>query len=90
MRQQRCLILKKLEAVNGDYIRAMPDQEFASAVQPWVENETWGKGIAVEDLVVMTPLIQQRTKLLEQAPAQLDFFFLEEPIIDISCLGQKL
>jgi glutamyl-tRNA synthetase len=37
--------IKKLEAVNGDYIRAM---------------------------------------LLEQAPAQLDFFFLEEPIIDIA------
>ena len=76
--------IKKLEAVNGDYIRAMPNEQFASAVQPWVENETWGNGISVEDLVVMTPLIQQRTKLLEQAPAQLDFFFLEEPIIDIA------
>ena len=75
--------IKKLEAVNGDYIRAMPNEQFAAAVQPWVENETWGNGISVEDLVVMTPLIQQRTKLLEQAPAQLDFFFLEEPIIDI-------
>ena len=75
--------IKKLEAVNGDYIRAMSNQQFASAVQPWVENESWGKGISVEDLLEMTPLIQQRTKLLEQAPDQLDFFFLEEPIIDV-------
>jgi len=76
--------IKKLEAVNGDYIRAMPNQQFACAVQPWVENESWGKDISIEDLAVVTPLIQQRTKLLEQAPAQLDFFFLEEPVLEIS------
>ncbi|MCH1614735.1 MAG: glutamate--tRNA ligase family protein, partial [Acidimicrobiales bacterium] len=76
--------IKKLEAVNGDYIRAMPNQQFACAVQPWIENESWGKDISIEDLAVVTPLIQQRTKLLEQAPAQLDFFFLEEPVLEIS------
>ena len=72
----------KLEAINGHYIRSMAPGDFAAAIVPWVRQEPWGTGLDAPDLQTVAPLIQERTRALEQAPAQLDFFFLEEPIVD--------
>ncbi len=72
----------KLEAINGEYIRAMAPEAFAAAIEPWVRQASWGEELSVTELAVVAPLIQERTRVLEQTPAQLEFFFVEQPVID--------
>ena len=74
--------VKKLEAINGEYIRALPQQEFASSIVPWVHEEPWGEQLDAADLERVAPLIQERTRVLSDAAPQLDFFFVDEPVVD--------
>ena len=68
--------LKKLAAFNGDYIRAMPLEEFIAAVDPWLPVDWDGDVFAA-----MAPLVQTRVVTLAEVPAMVDFLF-EEPKID--------
>lgn len=63
----------KLEWMNGHYIREMPADRFAGLVHEWLSNA----GIASDPKVVAeaAPLIQERMKLLSEAPALLRFLF---------------
>lgn len=73
----------KLEAINATYIRALSPAQFATAIEPWVERTDWGaSGGLHQRLTKLVPLIAPRTKLLADAPAQLDFFFTDELEID--------
>ncbi len=73
---------KKLEAINGEYIRAMTTDGFAEAIASRVASEPWGAGLGAADLIEVAPLIQERTRVLDEAAPQLDFFFLEQPVRD--------
>jgi len=73
---------KKLEAINGEYIRALPTRSFADAIAPFVAVEPWGASVGVDELIDVAPLIQERTRVLDEAAPQLDFFFLDEPARD--------
>ena len=73
---------KKLEAINGDYIRAMSQQDFTQALQPWIEDQPWSDMVDPTRLAKVAPLVQERTRVLSEAPPQLDFFFMESPEID--------
>jgi len=76
--------VKKLESINGDYIRAMTHAEFTDALTPWLKEESWNSLIDSDRLSQVAPLVQERTRVLSEGPAQLDFFFLETPEIDQS------
>ncbi len=73
---------KKLEAINGEYLRAMNPQDFAEALQPWIEAQPWSDSVDPTQLAQVAPLVQERTRVLSEAPPQLDFFFVEIPEID--------
>ncbi|MEC9058978.1 MAG: glutamate--tRNA ligase family protein, partial [Actinomycetota bacterium] len=71
--------LKKLEAINAEYIRAMSPGDFAQALTPWLDRQPWGSTVDPDQLLKVAPLVQERTKVLSEAPRQLDFFFLPSP-----------
>ena len=74
--------LKKLEAINAEYIRSMSPKDFADSLSPWLQKESWSSEADSEQLTRLAPLIQERTKVLSEGPQQLDFFFLAEPEFD--------
>jgi glutamyl-tRNA synthetase len=85
--------VKKLRALNGDYIRAMTTEDFIVAVQPWVAPRLgewrpttpppWSPEQFDPALFTrMAPLIQERVSLLGEVPSMVGFFFQETPAID--------
>ena len=76
--------VRKLDAVNAEYIRALPVATFVRESLPWLETDPpWPPerfDLAVFDAVA--PLIQERARTLAEVPTMVDFLFLEEPVID--------
>lgn len=77
--------LKKLAAFNGEYLRAMPVDEFVTAAEPWLAawraehpEATWDAGA----FATMAPLVQTRVVTLSEVPALVDFLFLASAPID--------
>ncbi len=76
--------MAKLTAINATYIRALSPDEFAEAIEPWVRQTDWANSWLTrqnnqdlsERLGELAPLIQERTKLLADAPDQIAFFFI--------------
>lgn len=74
--------LKKLAAFNGEYIRALSDDEFVEACRPWITHPvaTWPvERFDAEVFAAMAPLLKTRVVTLADVPALVDFFFLPEP-----------
>ncbi len=69
--------LKKLAAVNGEYIRALPTEAFVAACEPWIPAD-WDR----QRFARMAPLLQTRAQTLVEAPAQVDFLFTDDPPMD--------
>ena len=74
--------VKKLEAINGEYIRALSPEEFGKSIAPWLEGEDWAGNVDDEVLRQVAPLVQERTRVLAEAPKQLDFFFWDNQEMD--------
>ena len=76
--------MKKLEAINGDKIRALPLEEFASWTIPFLKKADVIAGSDDEiDLVMKAlPLIQERIVKLDEAPALLKFLFVKSFAVD--------
>ena len=74
--------VKKLEAINGEYIRALSPEEFGKSIAPWLEEEDWAGNVDDEALRQVAPLVQERTRVLAEAPKQLDFFFWDNQEMD--------
>jgi glutamyl-tRNA synthetase len=76
--------VKKLQAVNGEYIRALPVATFVRESLPWLETDPpWPPecfDLAVFEAVA--PFVQERVRTLAEVPALVDFLFLEEPVVD--------
>ena len=76
--------VKKLDAVNGEYIRALPVATFVRESLPWLEMDPpWPPerfDLAVFE--AMAPVVQERVRTLAEVPAMVDFLFLDEPAID--------
>jgi len=70
---------KKLRAFNGEYIRALPVDEFAERCLPWVRPIP---GFDVEVFRKVAPLVQTRVAVLSEVPGYVDFLFLAEPVFD--------
>jgi glutamyl-tRNA synthetase len=69
--------LKKLDAFNGEYIRMLPIDELVAMCDPWLPPE-WDR----DRFAAIAPHIQQRLVTLADAPALVDFLFLDDPVID--------
>lgn len=70
---------EKLEWMNGEYIRAMDPARFNELVVPFVE-EAVGRELDETELSrfdEISPLVQERTKLLPEAGEQVTFLFTE-------------
>ncbi|MET0418610.1 MAG: glutamate--tRNA ligase family protein, partial [Actinoplanes sp.] len=81
--------IKKLRAFNGDYIRALTPDEFTQVCAPWLTGTDtipappW-EPAAFDSAVFMAvaPLAQTRIAVLSEIVEYVDFFFLDEPVID--------
>jgi len=76
--------MKKLEAINGDKIRALPLDEFAKWTIPFLKKADVIAGSEDEVALVMKalPLIQERIVKLDEAPALLKFLFVKNFAVD--------
>jgi glutamyl-tRNA synthetase len=70
--------IKKLTAFNAEYLRAMSPTELLERAQPWLTGPDvpWSpEEYDAERMGRVTPLIQQRVRILADVPASVDFFF---------------
>jgi glutamyl-tRNA synthetase len=84
--------VKKLQHMNGAYIRALDADSFLRVARPWVDpaagewrpsegGPTWpAERFDLDTWVKVAPLVQERVMLLSEIPAMIDFFFLERPV----------
>jgi glutamyl-tRNA synthetase len=68
----------KLEAVNGDHLRALSPAELVAVAEPFVREL---RGYDESVMVAMAPELQTRLKRLTELPELVDFFFAE-PTMD--------
>jgi len=82
--------MKKLEAINGDKIRALPLDEFASWTMPFLIKAGVITGTDAEIALVKQalPLIQERIVKLDEAPQLLKFLFVKEFAVDVDAVGK--
>lgn len=77
--------VKKLTAFNGEYIRAMAVEDFVAAVDPWLHppRAPWSEERFDADAFArVAPLAQSRVALLADITDNVDFLFLDEPVLD--------
>jgi glutamyl-tRNA synthetase len=76
--------LKKLDHFNGEYIRALPTDEFVSRSSKWLFEEPPWPPERFDATVFehLAPLVQERVKTMAEVPGYIDFMFLAEPEVD--------
>ncbi len=77
--------VKKLEAFNGDYIRALSLSDFIDACQPWLtaSDVAWSPAQFDADVFEsIASLIQTRVAVLSEVASMVDFFFLPDAPTD--------
>ncbi|GAA2639530.1 glutamate--tRNA ligase [Actinomadura fulvescens] len=72
--------VKKLRAINGEYLRALPVERFVAECLPFLEEAPFGYDPAVFDQ--LAPLAQTRVAVLSEIVQMVDFAFLDEPPFD--------
>jgi len=82
--------MKKLEAINGDKIRALSLEEFSQWTIPFLKKAGIIEGTDSEIALVnqALPLIQERIVKLDEAPALLKFLFVKNFEIDLDAVGK--
>ncbi|MEO7836768.1 MAG: glutamate--tRNA ligase [Acidimicrobiales bacterium] len=74
---------RKLLHFNGEYLRALPTEDFIGAAQPFLDRGPWAaKNFDMAAFREMAPLVQERVKSLAEVPAMVDFLFLGEAPVD--------
>jgi len=63
---------QKLDHINGEYIRALPEDEFVRRTGEWT----------LQRLGSLVPLVQERVKTLAEVPGMVDFLFVDAPAMD--------
>jgi glutamyl-tRNA synthetase len=77
---------KKLEYLNGFYIRKLPVGELARRALPFIRDKSYAK--QKEKLLVALSLVQERIKKLSEISSQINFFF-EKPQVKVEMLIAK-
>jgi glutamyl-tRNA synthetase len=62
--------------LNGEHLRGLTVEDLSARLQPFFDKA--GLNASPEKLREVTPLIRERIKLMGEAPAAADFFFVEE------------
>ena len=72
--------MKKLEAINGDKIRALSPEEFLKRALPFLTDANVINGTDAEIELVKSalPIIQERIVKLDEIPSMLKFLFVKE------------
>src|SRR6266540_6422945 len=76
---------RKLRAFNGEYVRALPTEEFIAACGPWLAapHAPWAPSeFDPQMFAAVAPLAQTRVAVLSEITALVDFLFLAEPATD--------
>jgi glutamyl-tRNA synthetase len=63
--------IKKLNWMNGEYLRKMTAEEFHAVASPYYSDAFDGTGI---DTLKVSKLLQKRTEILTEIPSKIDFF----------------
>lgn len=75
--------VKKLDHFNGEYLRALPVEEFTTRATPFFADASWRPpDFPDERFTTMAPLVQERCVTLADAPEMVDFLYLDEPVVD--------
>ena len=76
--------MKKLEAINGDKIRALTIDDFLSRALPFLMKDGVIQGSDEEIAIVKSalPIIQERIARMNEVTAMLKFLFVEDVIFD--------
>jgi glutamyl-tRNA synthetase len=69
---------RKLEAINGEYLRALPVDEFLARVEPFLAHPERSRPA----LAALGAEVQTRVRTLAEAEGYVDFLWLDEPVID--------
>lgn len=82
---------EKLSWMNGVYIREMSPADLADAMMPFLEKGLESDLLPVdrEYLLSIVPLIQERIKVLTEAPEMISYFLEEQPPYDPANLVQR-
>ena len=72
--------LKKAESINGDHIRLLSVEDFASRLEPYLADLVTTDADR-ELLVKAAPLVQERMQLLGEAPGLLAFLFTPDDVL---------
>ena len=80
--------MKKLEAINGDKIRALTPQDFLEKALPFLieAKVLTGSGEEIELLKQALPIIQERVATLAEIPPMLKFLFVKDFAVDADSL----
>jgi glutamyl-tRNA synthetase len=80
---------RKLRAFNGEYIRALPVAEFVAACEPWligtatIAPPPWRpEDFDPAVFAAIAPLAQTRVAVLSEIVPNVEFLFLDSPLID--------
>ncbi|HEX2048198.1 MAG TPA: glutamate--tRNA ligase [Acidimicrobiales bacterium] len=76
--------VRKLDAINAEYIRALPVATFVRESLPWLETDPpWPpERFDLSVFEAVAPFVQERVRTLSDVPAAVDFLFLDEPALD--------
>lgn len=82
--------MKKLEAINGDKIRALTPAEFLNWSLPFLKKEGTISGTDAEIAVVKAalPIIQERIVTLAEVPVMLNFLFVKNFAVAEDCVSK--
>ena len=72
---------KKLDWMNGEYIRNLSNEEFIKAAKPFIKEKS-------KDMDKITPLVKERIKTLAEFSEMAAFFF-KEPKVDKKLFGKN-
>jgi glutamyl-tRNA synthetase len=76
---------KKLDHFNGEYIRALPVEDFVARSLPWLtaESAPWpAERFDRATFDRLAAVVQERVARLSEVPGYVDFVFLADPTID--------
>lgn len=82
--------MKKLEAINGDKIRALSIEEFLKWTLPFLQRAEIisGTDSEIEMVKRALPIIQERIVKLDETPALLKFLFVKEFAVDADAVSK--
>jgi len=82
--------IKKLTAINGDYIRLLSHDDLAHRLLPYFETEAWFADNGHAEVLEIVPLVRERAKVLGEAPEIVDFLFLDEVTVDADSYSKAI